>query len=63
MEQALFSLWLHESTCYGFRFGFEHVSEIDLDKDQLKKVNGLISYLGNGNVISGGASWAFNQYL
>ncbi|WZZ49827.1 hypothetical protein YC2023_049934 [Brassica napus] len=34
---------------------------IDVDKDPLKKVNGLISYLGNANVISGGASWAFNQ--
>ena len=70
-NKLYFSLWLHESTCYGFGFGFEHVSEIDVDKDPiffrttdkdpLKKVNGLISYLGNANVISGEASWAFNE--
>lgn len=62
-------MWLHESTCYWFGFGFEHVSEIETTtsyhsnngKDLHKEANGSVSSPSNTNVNPEGSSWAFNQ--
>ncbi|KAG7657527.1 unnamed protein product [Arabidopsis thaliana] len=58
-----------ESNGWGFGFGFEPVSKLEttnsfqssVEKETKKMENGSISFPSNGDVNSGGTSWAFKQ--